>query len=174
LCDTAGVKIVPLRGHQGYVSYVDDADYEAVKDIAWYGVPTGDRRTVHAQGVGPSGRPVYMHRLILGHPDGPVDHHNRNGLDNQRANLRLGGHLGNARNRAKSKRDATCKYKGVSAEANGRFRARIMVQGKARTIGTYGSPEDAARAYDAEARRAFGEWGRYNFPQDGELSCLPQ
>lgn len=56
------------------------------------------------------------------------------------------------------------KYKGVSA-ANGKWRAIIYLDGRNRSLGHFSKPEDAARAYDLAASKAWG-WGNcyMNFP----------
>lgn len=58
-------------------------------------------------------------------------------------------------------------YKGVSLHAPGTWVAKIHAFDKQRYIGLYNSPEDAARAYDAAAVKAWGLGLCYlNFPAD--------
>lgn len=58
-------------------------------------------------------------------------------------------------------------FKGVSLHAPGKWVAKIADDGKSRYIGLYNSPEDAARAYDAAAVKAWGMGNAYlNFPED--------
>lgn len=114
------------------------------------------------------GRTVYIHRLILDAPKGMVvDHVNQNPLDNRRENLRLCTRSQNSRNQT-SYRGYSSPYKGVSIRKDGRWYAQIMDNGTRRNLGIHASEEDAARAYDSAARRIFGEYGRYNFPLEGE------
>lgn len=47
-----------------------------------------------------------------------------------------------------------------------RWRATIIINSKGHRLGTYVSPIDAARAYDAAAIKHFGEFARLNFPQE--------
>ena len=71
----------------------------------------------------------------------------------------------NTRKRQNAK---TSRFKGVSWCANaGKWRAQIRQGGIHNHIGLYWSEEEAALAYDAEARRMFGEFGVFNFKERG-------
>lgn len=92
----------------GLVALVDDADVELVAG-RWHTAPGANTRYAVRRHRTPAGRITeQMHRLILGlprwQPGGlEVDHVNRNGLDNRRANLRVVTHAGNAANRDNGK-----------------------------------------------------------------------
>uniref|UniRef100_A0A0E0CW91 AP2/ERF domain-containing protein n=1 Tax=Oryza meridionalis TaxID=40149 RepID=A0A0E0CW91_9ORYZ len=74
--------------------------------------------------------------------------------------------------RKASKKKKNTKYRGVRRRPSGRFAAEIRDPKKGRRVwlGTYGSAEEAAMAYDREARRIRGKGARLNFPRDGEAS----
>lgn len=118
-----------------------------------------------------SGKPctIWLHRLLFAHihgiPDGmQIDHRNGCLLDNRLNNLRLATCSQNAWNRRKSWRvQTTSRFKGVRLD-NGRWRAEIRHRGVQKHIGTFGTEEAAACAYDSEARRLFGEFAKTNFP----------
>jgi EREBP-like factor len=55
-------------------------------------------------------------------------------------------------------------YRGVSRKRSG-FAAFIGFEGKKLYLGSFSDPEEAARAYDSEARRLFGESAKVNFPK---------
>ena len=155
-----GTRNIPLSHDMSAV--VDESDYELLACYRWRFVPRGygyaSRR--EAASVGER-REILMHRQILNAPAGmEVDHRDRNGLNNRRDNLRLCTHARNMQNKA-NYRTSESPYKGVSRHQNG-WRARITVDGKTRSLGTFDSPEEAARAYSAAARELFGEFAVLN------------
>lgn len=58
----------------------------------------------------------------------------------------------------------SCKYKGVSPY-RGRWQATIRLDGKLKWLGSFDTPEDAARAYDDAVLEYRGRSGVLNFPQ---------
>ena len=110
---------------------------------------------------------VHMHRIILSRvlgrellPSELVDHEDGNGLNNRRDNLRLASHAQNARNRQMHKNN-TSGYKGVYKNGK-RFIARLTVNGRLTSVGTYDTSELAALAYNAAAILHHGEFARLN------------
>ena len=53
-------------------------------------------------------------------------------------------------------------YKGVRKEKNGKFMARITVDGKSIHLGTFATADKAAEAYDSAALTHFGEFALTN------------
>ncbi len=120
------------------------------------------------------GRLVLMHRVILGAPPGlEVDHINRNGLDNRRANLRLATRSENTRNSKRSKRN-TSGYRGVSFDSFAeRWLAIVRFERKTYRLGSYHTAEEAAIAYDFAASALHGEFASTNFRLSGATKdCL--
>lgn len=103
-------------------------------------------------------------RQLLGEEE--VDHIDGNGLNNLLANLRLATRIDNARNIRKrpahGDKPSTSVYKGVSysRETVKKWRARIGHT----LIGRYDTEEEAAKAYDVEASKSYGEFAKLNFP----------
>jgi hypothetical protein len=109
-------------------------------------------------------RMIYMHREIMELDDGvslPVDHINGDTLDNRRSNLRLATISQNTQNKRHG--TGTSRYLGVSYEPKtGKWRCRIVVDGKTIQLGTWPSEEVAAQQYDKAAVKYFGPNARTN------------
>lgn len=101
-----------------------------------------------------------MHRVLRGSLQ---DHKNGDGLDNRSTNLRPATP---AQNNANTSRSRTG-YRGVYPRG-GKWRAGISHGERAgsRSLGTFATDYEAARAYDAAARLRFGEFARLNFPEE--------
>lgn len=108
---------------------------------------------------------LYLHRVITNAAGGvQVDHRNRNGLDNQRGNLRSADQVQNNANAVK-RSGCTSSFKGVAWDKrSGKWVAYINAEGRRVSIGAFRDEEQAARAYDERARAAFGSFARLNFP----------
>jgi hypothetical protein len=109
-----------------------------------------------------------MHRVVLnigrgeGKGSAAVDHRDHNGLNNQKSNLRRCSNLQNHHNLIS--RRGKSQYKGVYFEdRTGRWFSQIRVNHKSVALGTFESEFDAAVAYDAAAKREFGEFCHTNF-----------
>ena len=104
-----------------------------------------------------------LHREILNAPaDLLVDHINSDTLDNRRANLRLATHSQNTCNsRIKSK--GSSRFRGVQFRKRRGWVAITYKDKKMIWIGTFDSEIEAARAYDAAAKKYHGEFARLNF-----------
>jgi len=102
-----------------------------------------------------------MHRLILAAgPGEAIDHRDRNGLNNQRENLRFATASQNQANRKPS--GGKSAYKGVFLHACGRWHAQITINGVQQSLGLYHTEEDATRAYNAAAIAGSQEYARPN------------
>ncbi len=160
--DQNGSLLVTTAGGQFRV----DAGTEAIlREHRWY-VDRGARSIPYVRaGVG-RGSHVYLHRLLLDAPAGmQVDHVSGDSLDNRVANLRLCGQRGNQANQRVAGHGAS-RYKGVVASGRRRpWVAQIGVDYRGIYLGSFMSEKDAALAYDAAARRYFGEFARLNFPE---------
>lgn len=146
---------------QGYVTQVDDEDFDWLSQWNWQ--VSIDPRRPHAvkyarRGMYVDGKKVgsiTMHRAIMGAPEGiTVDHIDGDGLNNQRVNLRFATYQQQAANRIGSNASG---IKGVRLHRN-RWEASIEVRSKYIYLGLYDTIEEAAAAYAIAARAHFGEF----------------
>lgn len=155
---------------------VDDCDFDWLNQWRWgiqFSVPRKDgTRASHVRRGGPDrgklAASIYMHKEILQRKLGRpleqreiTDHRDRDGLNNQRDNLRPTSHSGNRQNCAKLP-GVTSQFIGVHLE-EGRWVTHIRVRKKGIYVGTYRDEVSAAIAYDAAAREHFGPLANVNF-----------
>ncbi len=154
------IRKIPLT--QGQWALVDADDFEWLSQWTWCAAT--QRNHLIALSKPKSHAPhLLMHRLIT--PNTPVvDHINGNSLDNRRSNLRAATPSQNGANARRSRANSTG-FKGVYfARERNKWAARIKVNYREIGLGRFSSAEDAARAYDAAARKHFGEFAQTNFP----------
>lgn len=149
------MKLIPLT--HGKFAMVDDADYRSLNQWTWNLFAIGNveyaRRTVR-------GGVVLMHIQIFGSKF--IDHQDRNGLNNQRDNLRPATKSQNGANRGLPVQN-TSGFKGIHwNDRRGRWCAEITCQYKKYSLGRFKILTDAARAYDEAAVRFFGEFAKTN------------
>lgn len=148
---------------RGLVAIVDDADFEWLSQWKWQAwVREPYRYACRTESL----KLIMLHRRITAAPTGTlVDHINGDGLDNQRANLRL---CTVGQNRMNSQRFwAAGGFKGVTIDHRNQsrpYRAYVRVGGRNMSLGTYPTAEEAAHAYDRGAAEHYGEFARLNFP----------
>jgi hypothetical protein len=108
-----------------------------------------------------SHRYIYFHRFVLQARRGQVvDHINGNGLDNRRSNIRTCSTRENVRHRLRVRRDNALGATGVyrSPTPSERWYAQIKVNGKAISLGSFGSVALAKEARKAAEVLYFGEF----------------
>lgn len=91
-------------------------------------------------------------------PSLEIDHRNLERDDNRIQNLREATNQGNSANRRVFKGKAL--PKGVTARPDGRYRARIRVDGKLIHLGYFNTPRAANAAYAVAAKKYFGDFAR--------------
>ena len=166
------MKVIRVKEHE---ILVDDEDFELVNKYSWY-IVKGDN-TFYAytdlrywQSGMRLGQQYAMHRVILGLEklsinNDPVDHINRNGLDNRKENLRTTTTQLNCFNVPPKHKNKSSQYKGV-IKTGKKWNAQIKLNRKSNNLGTYEDEVYAARVYDAVVRFYTGEVGYVNFKEE--------
>lgn len=144
---------------KGQVALVDDADFDWLNQWKWYAVKYKNgyyavRRCVIIN------KKVYMHRAILNLTNGLIltDHEDRNGLNNQRSNLRVATKAQNAAN-CKTYLRSSSLYHGVCWC---KFYKKWLVRVRRKYVGYYENEILAALAYNKEAEKIYGEFANLN------------
>jgi hypothetical protein len=142
---------IPLTQNQ--MALIDKEDLDKVKSISWRAQFHKKRGVFYA--VGSHG---LMHRFLINPPKGmDTDHKDRNTLNNRKSNLRICTRTQNNMNRPMQKNNGTG-YKGIAKNQCGNFFARIVVNKKAKYLGTYKAPEKASQAYIDAAKELQGDF----------------
>ena len=149
-----------------YVTYVDDEDFEYLNQWSWSVVK--NKTTYYAVRTVVSSqcerKCIRMHRLVINAQSNKfVDHKDRNGLNNQKSNLRFCNRSQNMSNRTPC---GVSKYLGViivyDRYGNRYIKARIKSCGVTTYLGTFKTEEDAANAYNIAALKYHKEFANLN------------
>lgn len=161
------MKKIPLHGKhgQGKFTLVDDDDFEELSKEKWLVGSTG--YVISSRRVEGKNKFTLMHRKIMQPGEGLyVDHINLDKLDNRKGNLRIATNAENVRNGPK-RSNTSSPYKGVFwHKQRNKWRAEITKDYQNISLGLFDDPIKAAKAYDYMAHKLFGEFARFNFPDD--------
>lgn len=153
------MKQIPLT--QGKFALVDDEDYEYLNQWKWYAV--NDHKMWYAiRNVKINHRKttIKMHRIIM-NPSikEQIDHKDRDGLNNQKHNLRI---CNNSQNHMNIKSRAKSGYKGVYWHVISKKWVAQIKTDKVYHLGLFITKELAALAYNKAAEELFGEFAYLN------------
>lgn len=156
---------------QNRMILVDDEDYEWLNKYHWYLHKTGNmeyaRRDKWKNGERTR---IYMHREIMGFPEGyTIDHKDRNGLNNQKRNLRICSFKQNLKN---SKWKSLSGLKGVypvrSIHKTAKWYSRVcdVISNKRKYVYLKASNDkyECAIYSDIAMKIMHGEYAMLNFP----------
>ena len=152
---------------------VDDEDFDSLNKFKWYLVKP---HNIYYAVALISGKMRKMHRVILKVSDSSVsvDHKDRNGLNNQKSNIRLATNTQNMANR-KSMELSTSQYLGVYyAFRNRKWKAQIRDKGKLLFLGYFIHEINAAKAYNEAALKIHGVFANINKFEDERCHPLPE
>jgi hypothetical protein len=145
---------------------VDDNDFDFLNQWSWYWVGKRGSKYGYAertQRIRGRQTHIKLHRLLANAKKGEqVDHINGDSLDNRRENLRL---CSQSQNNANRKILTTNKsgYRGVSWSNHAKkWRTVFKVNSEQRHLGYFDNIRDAAKAYNLEAKKYFGDFANLN------------
>lgn len=145
----------------GKVIQVSDEDFDFINQWKWYARKA--KKTFYATRHNSSNK-VYMHKVIMNTPEGYLtDHIDRNGLNNQRNNLRIVTVAQSNCNKAGC-RNTSSKYKGVTFRkaCKNKWEAQIGINGKVISLGRFATELDAAKEYNNAALKYHKEFAYLN------------
>lgn len=165
------IKLIPLsktsKSNKGkYFAQVDDEDYEELNKYNWSAYKNGN--TLYAlrlETLNGKSKSILLHRTILGliNEKDFCDHKDRNGLNNQKINLRKCTRSENQKN-SKSRVNCSSKYLGVDWDkSRNKWRSQITINHKNKWLGRFYNEIDAAKAYDEAAKFHHKEFANLNF-----------
>ena len=158
--------------NMGKYALVDPSRFHELSKYTWFAKKDSCSATTYkAVRLNPNGSYnclIYMHREVLNAQKGQiVDHKDGNGLHNRVDNLRFANPSQNACNRPKLRSKTSSRYMGVSFRKDcGLWITYISFNGKRLWLGRFNCETEAAKAYDAAAKKYHGEFACLNFPEN--------
>ncbi|MCK5235985.1 MAG: hypothetical protein KAR06_03285 [Deltaproteobacteria bacterium] len=153
--------LLTKRSGEKLYALVDDEDFERVSQFKWHCSKdiAGFKYASRASEEGT----ILMHRFIMGASKGQkVGHKSKDGLNNQRENLRVCTWTQIQAGKKNGKNNQTG-YKGVSWFAEREhYIARIGKKNKMVYLGSFDDPVEAAAAYNKAAQELHGEFAELN------------
>lgn len=150
----------------GEICQIDAEDLEKISKFIWkaHYVRRDGRDAVSGVVTSVRGKPLRIHRLLLGisDPKIEVDHRDKNPLNNQRVNLRVASRMQNAQNRRIASHNRSG-FKGVYFRADRRkkYVAEIRANKIKHCLGAFDTPQEAHLAYCKAAAELHGEFASF-------------
>ena len=151
-----------LKVHPRTKVKVDEEDLERLSAHSWRITrgTTGRPRVVTSVRKKDKVRTLTLGQFLMRPPKGKQVYPRRfnDGLDYRKQNLILCSLKERQRLLPKNRRNRSSVYRGVSfLKRDGKWRAAIEVNGRAKNLGNYATEIQAAAAYNTAARKAFGD-----------------
>lgn len=113
-----------------------------------------------------NGKPKYetwrLHRWLLNIDKGykiKIDHHNHNGLDNRKNNLRISKNKENTKNRSSKNSNNTSGYRNVSWDKYyEQWKVQLQVDGKNKIFGYFDDVHEAGEYATIKRNELYGEF----------------
>ena len=158
-----------IKLSSGKFVIVDPEDFETLNQYNWYEKNNG--YTYYAERkekILGHKKTIKMHRQIMNAPPGKVvDHINRHGWDNRKANLQVVSQQENTWNSLRGVGQGKSKYKGIGYSGNNKkWKATLCHKGKKIHLGYFKNEIDAAKAYDEAAKLFRGRFAVLNFEEE--------
>lgn len=155
--------IIENKKHEKYEVLIDKEDCEEFKKYKWFINKPKNKNTAYVlRSIVKNNKKttISLHSQLTGYK--MADHINGNGLDCRRSNMREA--IGSQNNmNTKIYRNNTSGYKGVTlVKDRKKWRARIQINNKYKSIGEYYNKDQAAIAYNIAALNYFGEFAKLN------------
>lgn len=159
--DTHYELVIHSFKHGMNVVYFDKDKIDIIQQHKWHIEDFGTRRYATSQTK--DRKHLSMHRLVTDFKFKEVDHVDRNGLNNQCANLREATRSQNNMNKI-TQCNSTTGFKGVHFYKNrGNYQAYIWKNRKKINLGYFNTPVEAAMAYNDATVLYHGEFARLNY-----------
>lgn len=151
------IPYIPLT--QGLYALIDKDDAVMLGQWRW-NASCKQQYATRSISIDGSRKMLYLHRLLLP-TQLHVDHKNGNSLDNRRSNIRPATVSQNLRNK-RIRIDNTLGVIGVTKHLKGRkvWQAWVRVDGRKKSLGYYGTIEEASEARRNGEKLYYGEWAR--------------
>jgi hypothetical protein len=149
-----------LKLTKGYVTKVDDADYDVLIKYNWSASVNGKKVYARmAVGTRKKTIKIYLHRVLLGltNYNDCADHKDRDTLNNQRYNLRKCTRQQNNQNVSPAN---GAKYLGVRKVRSKWF--AYITPGRKQITKLFNTEKEAALWYNEQALKYFGEFANLN------------
>lgn len=143
-----------------YFILVDDEDFDFLNKICWSFDGKGVNGTIK---IDNKIKKVKLHRFLMNPKQNQlIDHKDRNPLNNQKNNLRFCSNIENCWNQS-LRSDNKSGFRGVCFDKScGKWAVTITINKKQKWLGYFSNIKEAAKAYNKNAKKYFGEFANLN------------